>query len=456
MTTVHDELRRVLRELAEEGRPVNLGRAALAGARRRRRAHLGVAAVAVTAAAALAVPVALAEPPSGSSLPVAAPGGGGGSVVTSYQPADVEASTMVLNPETGEYRPADDLLGVALGERPRYVTVSPDLRHVAATQNAFRLRVASTVNDDEARVIELPAHGRDPVWSPDSARIVLGGSPPADDWRYLDRVVVAEVGTGGAVEVTLDFPAGRAGYRTSGQEVGWLDAGHLVVATVDLTRRYLVPPETLPVMERVPLITGLSIFDLDGTLVSEVEIDQRELTSSSQPHAGMMWAPHLDVRDGRVLLTRQIRPGTLELAVLDLTTGRLVTGPVSATLPAVELPLDLRRDGQWLHPDSGSYVSSLLGIPRNDISPDGEFHRTPMPRAWLHDTAVLVDTGQWGWEAGFTVPREHHVVDLATGQWHPATVSVAAPHEWVWFGDAAGLSPQARDRAHLLELGASG
>jgi hypothetical protein len=452
MTTTHDELRRTLRELAEEGRPVNLGRAALAGARRRRRTHLGVATVAAAAAAAIAVPVALAEPWTGPGLPVAVPGGGEGSVVTSYQPDDANASTMVLNPETGEYRPADDLLGVALGERPRYVTVSPDLRHVAATQNAFRVRVASTVNDDEARVIELPAPGRDPVWSPDSARIVLGGSPPADDWRYLDRVVVVEVDTGEAVGVTLDFPAGRAGYRTSGPEVGWLDAGLLVVATVDLTRRYRVPPETIPVMERVPLITGLSVFDLDGTLVSEVEIDQRELTSSSQPHAGMMWAPHGDIRDGRVLLTRQIRPDTLELAVLDLTTGRLVTGPVAATLPAVELPPELRRDGQWLHPDSWSYAGSLLGTPRRDISSDGEFHRTPMPRAWLYDTAVLVDTGQWGWQTGFTLPREHHVVDLATGQLHPANLPMEATLAWMWFGDAAGLSPEARDHAHLLEV----
>lgn len=71
MIDLDDEVRRSLHELADEARPVNLGRAALAGARRRRRVQLAGAAVfaALVAAPLLTLPGGNEPGPPGASSP---------------------------------------------------------------------------------------------------------------------------------------------------------------------------------------------------------------------------------------------------------------------------------------------------------------------------------------------------------------------------------------------------
>jgi hypothetical protein len=445
MSTMDDALRRALREIADDGRPVDLGRAALAGARRRRRTRLGVAGVAVAAAAAISLPVVLAGP-SGTGAHRAAspaPASAGQSVVTVHYPDRINRPPLVLNPDSGEYSPAAALLGRHLGELPQSVAVSPDLRQVAGTRNTFRLGIAST-SGDGAQVVRLPGYGTDPVWSPDSRRIVLGGEPPGRDFRYLDRVVVVEADTGEARAVALAFSAARSGLRDA---VSWLDPDHLVVATVDLTDRYPVPGRSAPGPERTPLITGLSVFHLDGSLVRHVPIDQSALATTEEPHAGLMWAPYSEVRHGRVLLGRQPEAGTLELAVLDLGTGELAGEPVSATLPAVPLPDGMPADRLGGFPHTGSHVAHPSGFTRKEITATGEFLRTPLPMAWLYDGTVLLDTGWWRWRSGFEVPAEHYIVDLSTGDMRAVALPVTTTYGVLRVGNAADLAPAAREVA---------
>jgi hypothetical protein len=158
-----------------------------------------------------------------------------------------------------------------------------------------------------------------------------------------------------------------------------------------------------------------------------------------------MWVPYGEVRDGQVLLTRQERPGTLQLAVLDLSTGDLATDPVSATPPGLQLPDGLGLDDRTAPIGSSQiYYPSLRGYEQVEVTPEGLLHRTPLPAAWLPDGTVLVDTGLWYWENRFTAPRERYLVDLSTGELEPLEMpALESPR----FGNATGLPPQARDRA---------
>jgi hypothetical protein len=73
MIDLNDEVRQSLHELADEAHPVNLGRAALAGARRRRRVRLAGAAVfaALVAAPLLTLPGGNQPGPAGALPPPA-------------------------------------------------------------------------------------------------------------------------------------------------------------------------------------------------------------------------------------------------------------------------------------------------------------------------------------------------------------------------------------------------
>jgi hypothetical protein len=441
MTAMDEELRRGLRELAEEGRPVNLGRAALRGARRRQRTHLAMAGVAVAAAAAISLPVVLAGPLGTDEHRVAspAPTGAGQSVVTVHYPDDVNAPPLVLNPDTGNYHPVDEVLET-VGEHARWVAVSPDLKYVAGTPNAFRLRIASTTGEGAPTVVHLPGVGRGPVWSPDSRRIALSSGMPR---AYIDSVAVVEAQTGAATRVRLVNPTANTGLRGP---VEWLDPDHLVVTTVNLTDRYPVTHEAARASERRPVITGMAVFDLDGALVRHVPIDQSALTSSDQPHSGLMWAPQSEVRDGRVLLGRLPEPGTFELAVLDLTTGSMVRGPVTATLEPVTLPADVSPEDGYQSSARASHAHAH-GLYRTAIIDDGQLYRSPLPVAWLHDGTVLLEVGWYGFSTGFEVPAGTHRLELSSGAMHPVDLPGPAASGLPHVGDAAGLSPQARDRA---------
>jgi hypothetical protein len=69
----------------------------------------------------------------------------------------------------------------------------------------------------------------------------------------------------------------------------------------------------------------------------------------------------------------------------------------------------------------------------------------------LHDGSVLLEAGWYGFDIGFEVPAQSHRVDLSTGTMDQVDLPGPARSGIPQFGDAAGLSPQARDRAITIQ-----
>jgi hypothetical protein len=298
-----------LAEVADAGRPVNVGRWALTGAQRRRR-RAAVAAVAVTVLA-VAAPIGVlrltrntdAAPP---------PGGGmaGKVVVTSY--VDTDGVEKVLDPQTGEYRHRLDY-----GQNP---IVSPDLRTVASATSTSVTLASTTTND--VRRVAIPG-GRmilRVAWSPESRLLSIVDIPTPDlsrsgSGRPLDigitTLTMIDAATGQSHRMSLAFPPGRTGCESIG--VFWPDARHIVVPSMTLDAARSVDGNNAPIVDR------LSVFDLDGHLTADLPLHQE-----GAPDAARLWTPVGGAGAGHALLRREPRPGTVEIAVLDLAAD---TGP---------------------------------------------------------------------------------------------------------------------------------
>jgi hypothetical protein len=430
MTDLDEQLRRTLRDLAHEGRPVNLGRAALAGARQRRRTHFGVAAVAVLVAAAIAVPAVLMEG-SGARLPAAPEATGepagppaatdptGEMVISSY--FDGHRSHQ-LNPATGEYRPGSLFL-------------SPDLRHGTDQHEAAAMQVRSTVGGDRRTVIwPVPAWGL--AWSPDSTRMAglvfvrQAGYVGDDDARELRErfreVAVVEIASGDGWQVPLELPADRDGVR-----LFWLDDDHLAVAVADPNAPVVRAPRgsvTFPDGSILtigggasPLIDEVLIYQAGGGLAGRVAVDQQDYLASGDPR--LLWDVEQATRDGMLVLRRQPDGTTIELAAVDpgdgavAATVRLELPPAPAGhywLPAGPYELTAVVDRQVL-------VGVALAL--EPTNPDFQQRQDP-------------------------VAHDYYLADLAAGSARLANLPPLPDDAW-WlsFTHADGLPPASAEHA---------
>lgn len=422
MSSLDDEVRRSLRELAGEGRPVFLGRAALTGARRRRRTRLGVAAVAAAAAIAIAVPVGLtggSRPDGRPATEPPSPGLAGQLVVTSYI-GGTPSGSEILDPATGEYR------------RGATMPSAPNLRLGLDSSNR---RVISPFGDDPTPV-PWPRPVGGAYWSPDSTHLAgpVAGSGPVTATaapggpgtpRLFREVQVVDLESQTGWEVPLDLPPDRGGTR-----LFWLDARHLAVPVADPETAVEVPPRyrvedgggvTTVGGGTYLVVDEVRVYALDGTLTQRVAVDQRDYRATGDPHR--IWSAAGPVGDGAVLLRRQPTETTVELAALD-PAGAGPPHTASLTLP--EPPAEHFWHGAGLTPVVGG--QQVLVQARLRVEPTS-------PRAA---------------DADLFAATEHYLADLATGSVRPAHVPAApdldgAYHPWT-FGDAAWLPPAA---AHL-------
>lgn len=441
MTHFDQEVRRALRELADAGRPVDLSRAALAGARRRRRARLGATAVSAAVALAIALSVGLvtapgpeptSSPATSATTPPADLDLAGRIVVTSYRHG---SDRYVLDPVAGEYRPAADFA------QPDF---SPDLRWRAwlavapSDSGGPVVSIEPTGSPDDRRTVSLPERpGSAPLtlsWSPDSRRLaVISEGDPG-----LRSVDLVEVDEADSTELELEFPAGRSGwdgYAALGPHPAaqWLDAEHLAVPTIEArgiqtgdsvgrlpdvfttdTAGPGYPPPTSFV------IYSVAVFDLTGALVDELPINTDDIDATDEPHAGMIWTPTGLGRDGRQVMFRGPEPNVFELATVDVRTD---SGPYRSV--TVELPLteDENQLPGWL---AGWLPDDTLLV------------QPPIPIAQAESGAprVLVVDLRTG--------AVRDVPDLVTELWPDAPVPAGATELTV--ADAGPLPPTA---AHL-------
>ncbi|HEU5108063.1 MAG TPA: hypothetical protein VFT95_05850, partial [Micromonosporaceae bacterium] len=262
MNRLEDEVRHTLAAIADEARPVPLGRRALSRVRRRRALRArALTAVAALVLAAVAVPRLLGAD-RGPAGP--APDLTGRNVVASY---GVAGEYRVLNPATGQYRRTD--LSVE--------AVSPDLRRAVGTRPAGyapsfpaegpRLGVLDT-RTGELEWFDVSDEVADPRWSPDG------------------RFVVARLGEVGSRRAVVLDPARRE-LRTIDLDVAqtrmvvavcWSDAEHLLAVTT--------PQPGSPAGTQ-----ELSVFDQAGWKLSTMALPDT-------------WTVACNGRNGRVLATR--------------------------------------------------------------------------------------------------------------------------------------------------------
>jgi hypothetical protein len=304
------EVRRVLVDLADEGRPVPLGRRALDRVRRRReRRTRALTAAAAVALVALAVPRLLG---ADGGPPEPTPDLTGRTVLAAYATAD---DRRVLNPVTGGYRRTD--LAVE--------SVAPDLRYAAGTRLAGypasfpaeepRLGVLDvrTGTLDWYRMADQVAA---PVWSPDGRHVVARLGEPGS--RRAVMVTPAE-----AAESVVDLEVSADRLVLS---LCWADVNKLLAVTV-------------PQPGSRSAATELVVLDREG---------RRERTVPVSAD----WTVTCAGRDGRVLLSRlaEQRGAAVvppEVAVVDLTTGR-VSAPVRLPWAGTIQPTVWRTDRSFL------------------------------------------------------------------------------------------------------------
>jgi hypothetical protein len=336
---LEDEVRRTLAAIADEGKPVPLGRRALARVRRRReRRTRALSAVAALVLAAVAVPRLLGADGAPTDP---APDLTGRNVVGSYSST---GEYRVLNPATGEYRRSE--LSIE--------AVTEDLRYAVGTTPAGypatypvkdpRIGVLAT-RTGEVEWFDVSDQVADPVWSPDG------------------RYVVARLGEPGSALAVVLEPAGRE-LRTVELEV---PATRLVVSLCwsDVDRLLAV---TTPQPGEPAGAQELMVFDPEGWALRTVTIPDT-------------WTVTCKGRHGRVLLSRlaEQRPTASvvppEVAVVDLNTGGL-GAPVRLPWAGAIEPVAWRTDRSFLAVSQDRLLAVDLDaasiVEAHDPSPAGQ------------------------------------------------------------------------------------
>lgn len=312
MNQVEVQVRRALQELADEGRPVPLGRRALAHVRRRRQ-HRAMALAAITAVvvATMAAPRLL----GGDGRPEQpVPDLTGRNLVAAYF---TTTEVRVLSPATGQYRTTE--LSVE--------TVSADMHFAAGIRpSGFaqtypaedpRLGVLDTRTGD-LEWLGLPHPIKEPAWSPGGGYVI---ARVADNESA--RAVLIEPAQDKATVIPLRLPADRFLVRLC-----WSDAEQLLAVT-------------LPLAGVSGSVTqDLVVLDRSGALVRTVSIP-------------LSWSVHCAGRQGQVLATRLARSGSAatvvppEAVIIDLTTGTVGT-PVRLPWAGAIEPLAWRSDHSFV------------------------------------------------------------------------------------------------------------
>ncbi|GAA0794037.1 hypothetical protein [Spirilliplanes yamanashiensis] len=340
-----NDVRTALRDLADEGRPVDLGAAALRGLRRRRRrnAALGAAAVAVLVAVAALPWSGLRRPAPPPAAPAA-----GQHVAAAY--ADADGAWWVLDPATGRHRrTAADVLAV-----------SPTLDRVAVRppeRERTLLAVEATALTGPATVlVRLPAEPRSAQWSPDGSRLVVALEPGPVGDEFVDPgftdVAVVDAVTGAVDRFGLGLGELRRALRVWWGDDGTLLAAVATVDAVEVPREFEVYSAEGSLRRRDPAPRGQSCSGrLSAAAVPPVLAGRplactrgaTEITLWTTGEGGPAVAGRLPVEPGQtvapvgwsdpdtVAVLRET-PAGVSLHSADLRTGRL--GPAAPGLPA--------------------------------------------------------------------------------------------------------------------------
>jgi hypothetical protein len=343
------EVRRALRDIADEARPVPLGRRALARVRRRReRRTRALTALAAAVLAAVVVPRLL----GGDEGPAdRAPDLAGRNVTAAYYTAN---DVRVLNPVTGEYRPTD--LAVE--------TVTADLRFAAGTRLAG---YPATFPATEPRIGVLDTRTGALEWYP--------MSDPVDDTRWSPdgRHVVARLGEPGSYRAVLLTPAEAKEHMVNLE----VPADRLVVSLCWADTDRLLAVTAPRAGARETGTQDLMVFDREGWRLRTVTIPDT-------------WNVDCAGRQGRVLVTRlaEQRPTASvvppEVAVVDLNAGT-VTAPVRLPWAGSIQPMAWRTDRSFL----ASSQDHLLAVDL-DLGTATEIARKPAVTATSYPLAYSV------------------------------------------------------------------
>jgi hypothetical protein len=287
MTEADDRVRTAIRELADEGEPVDVGRAVLARLdRRRRRLRAGAVAVAsVAVAAALVVPQLIASnrdsggtdaPPSATSpgdrplfagIPgvAAAAGAPSGRLVVAAYGTEAGVSYL-LDPRSGDYRrlPVQGVLAVspdlrwALAARSVLVTDAAGSGPLDARQYGFY----DATTGDAAGWLDLdkdvdPRSGTEvgqASWSPDGRTVALAVRRGVAGQGWITEQVALVDVRSGAVAMTTVGPA--AGLEPV-DLLGWTRDSSGIVLTADRVGTDQAP-------------SGHLVYGRDGTLIASI------------------------------------------------------------------------------------------------------------------------------------------------------------------------------------------
>lgn len=392
MINLDDALRDSLEDLADQGRPVNLGCRTLARVRRRRR-NTALGTAAALAVLAVLIPVGLVRlthdaPPVAASV--------GRSVVAAYRDRDQVSYT--LDPLTGEYH------------RLRYNVdaISPDLRHALSMtvssdghSSETKINVWPTTSDGPVHSIKVPGSLQIPVWSPDGARLAFWTAPEGSgSWDGIAyppfrSVVVVDLASGRYRQIDLGLRPDEHAFFLS-----WGSPGRLL----------LVASDSNPFEQ-----ADLALVDADGS----GKLDRLRIPSQGE----RAWVPTGLVRGGRALLERVTPSGQLELAQLDPTAGTLIGDQTRVTTrPATT---------------GGAAAGYAVSWPANEqvllsgalANPHGGLTR---PEATTHPQ--------------LTSGASAYLTDLRTGTPKPVRLRLPANTSDCIVVDAGGLDPAA---AHL-------
>ncbi|MBV1848971.1 hypothetical protein [Catellatospora tritici] len=301
MIDLDDELRRGFRELAEHGRPVDLGTRAVAAVRRRRLLRAVGAGAVVLAVLAVLTPLYLLrgarqpQPPAEvaasvtvSPTPDAPPtptARSPRSVIGAY--ADSGGTWWLLDPNRGRYEQLDRGFSV--------LAVSPRLDRAVVRQGS-RLGIRQTATGRLDFVNLGVARAGQPVWSPDGERVAL---PVPDQRGLFTAALVLDPDRLAVTRIDLSMSPGRLAFNLS-----WLGDA-LLAATTDA--RWLGSDGSLSGASDVVY----AVSDLTGHMVLDRGIP-----------TGMAPESHLWVDSGIVAgetsVVSETLPGRVNLALCDL------------------------------------------------------------------------------------------------------------------------------------------